>query len=157
MPPLKTRPINILWTNKDGRNVSPILVTTENATAFSSAEGGKTLNGPFNLMTISAEMRYVQPNNEQMYTYVVAGGTSLFGDQAYLAGTGYGNQDVLYSIMKAIGKEKVPVDLKFKVYEDTSLDITTAEATRWTILFMIVLPLIVAAFGMTVWFRRRHL
>ncbi|MCL2518333.1 MAG: GldG family protein [Oscillospiraceae bacterium] len=149
------RPVKILWDNYSGRNVSPILTTTNNAVAFYADDEGTTANGPFNLMTITAEMRYIQ--NDPIYTYVVAGGTSKFGDPMYLSGTGYGNQDVLYSIMKAIGKEKVPLDLQFKVYEDTSLSITTAEATRWTILFMVVLPLIVVAGGMAVWFRRRHL
>lgn len=149
-----SRPVEALWTDYDGRNVSAILTTTENAVMYSpSAE--TEVKGPFNLMVISAEMRYV--NNEQMYTYVVAGGTSQFGDAAYLSNGGYGNQDVLYSIMKALGKEKVPVKLEFKVYEDTTLKITTAEARNWTILFTVAMPAAVALLGVIVWARRRHL
>jgi hypothetical protein len=150
-----TRPVNILWTDYSGRNVTPILTTTANAETLPTSADGESQKGVFNLLTISAEMRYV--NNEPMYTYVVAGGTSKFGDPAYLSNGGYGNQDILYSIMKALGKEKVPVSLEFKVYEDTSLSLTTAQSTRWTLVFTLIIPAIVSAAGIAVWLRRRHL
>lgn len=149
-----SRPISIL-THQHGKDVSTILTTSNNAIAYSVDDDSYIAEGPFNLMVLAAEMRYV--NNEQMYTYVVAGGTSSFGDSAYLTGGKYGNRDILHSIMKALGKEKVPIGLDFKVYEDTSLEITTAQATQWTVIFSIIMPAIVAVVGIVVWARRRHL
>jgi ABC-type uncharacterized transport system. len=148
------RPIRIL-DHQHGKNVSNILKTTNNAVAYSVDDDSYIEDGPFDLMVISAEMRYV--NNEQMYTYVVAGGTSKFGDTEYLTGGKYGNRDILYSVMKSLGKEQVPIGLVFKTYEDTSLEITTAQATQWTVIFSIIMPAIVAAAGVVIWARRRHL
>lgn len=148
------RPIRIL-DHQHGKDVSTILTTTNNAIAYSVDDDSYISEGVYNLMVLSAEMRYV--NNEQMFTYVVAGGTSSFGDSAYLTGGKYGNRDILHSVMKALGKEKVPIGLDFKVYEDTSLEITTAQATQWTVIFSIVMPGIIAAAGIVVWARRRHL
>jgi ABC-type uncharacterized transport system. len=148
------RPMRIL-DHQHGKNVTNILTTSPNAVAYSVDDDSYIADGPFDLMVISAEMRYV--NNEEMFTYVVAGGTSSFGDTAYLTGGKYGNRDILHSIMKSLGKEKVPIGLDFKVYEDTSLEITTAQATQWTVIFSIIMPAIVAAAGVVIWARRRHL
>jgi hypothetical protein len=62
----------------------------------------------------------------------------------------------MYSAMKALGKDKVPLELDFKLFEDNSLDLTTAEATRWTVIFTFVMPVIVSAVGIGVWVKRRH-
>jgi len=59
--------------------------------------------------------------------------------------------------MKALGREKVPVGLDFKTFDDNSLDITTAESTRWTVIFTVVIPAIAAIGGVVVYVRRRHL
>ncbi|MFA6948460.1 MAG: hypothetical protein WCQ72_05720, partial [Eubacteriales bacterium] len=107
------------------------------------------------LLAISTELRYV--DNEEMYTYVMLGGSSEFAATTYLQSNAYGNKDILYSMMKALGREKVPVNLDFKVFEDKTLDLTTAEATRWTIVYTLVLPAIFAAAGVVVFIRRRHL
>ena len=63
----------------------------------------------------------------------------------------------MYSLMKALGREKVPVDLDFKTFDDNSLDITTAESTRWTIIYTLLLPVAVAICGIVVFVMRRHL
>ena len=148
------RPIEILWENYDSRNVSPVLSSTENAVAVNT-KTGEEQEGPFNLMALSVEMRYI--DNEPIYTYVIVSGTSQFADTSYLQTNTYGNKDIMYSLMKALGKENVPIDIDFKVFEDLALDITTAEATRTTILYTVGLPIIVAAIGIVVWARRRHL
>lgn len=148
------RPVTILETN-DSKDISCVLSTSDQAVAYSTEDGTELGKGPFNTLVLSAELRYV--DNEEMYTYVLAGGTSLFGDSTYINSNTYGNKDILYAAMKALGKEKVPADLDFKVFEDQTLDLTTAEATRWTIVFTLVLPLIAAAAGVVVFVRRRHL
>lgn len=150
-----SRPVEMLWTDYNGRNVSQVLTTTKEAKSYSTLDDSETASGPFTLMALSCELRYV--NNNEMYTYVLAGGTSLFSDAKYLESNAYGNKDILSSVMKALGKEKVPIDLDFKVFDDNSLDITTAEATKWTIVYTLLLPIIVSGLGVAVWLRRRHL
>ena len=59
-------------------------------------------------------------------------------------------------MMRAMGKIQVPVDLDFKVFDDESLDITTAEATNWTVFLTAVIPAVFLIAGIVVWIRRKH-
>ena len=86
----------------------------------------------------------------------MVGGTSLFGSDTYINSNTYGNSDIMYAAIKALGRDKVPTDLDFKLFQDDSLDITTAEATRWTGIYTLVLPIIAAVVGSYVWIKRRH-
>lgn len=150
------RPIEISKTAANsGKNVSVVLQTSKDAQAFSTAENEVIQTGDIPLMVLSAEMRYV--DNEDMYTYVAVCGTSQFGDSSFISSNSYGNKDIMYSLMKALGREKVPVGLDFKTFDDNSLDITTAESTRWTVIFTVVIPAIAAIGGVVVYVRRRHL
>lgn len=150
-----SRPVVTSEPLSSSANVSIVLTTSDGAMAYSTETGEEMGKAPYNLLAISAELRYV--DNEEMYTYVMLGGSSEFAATSYLQSNAYGNKDILYSMMKALGREKVPVDLDFKVFEDKTLDLTTAEATRWTIVYTLVLPAIIAAAGVAVFIRRRHL
>ncbi len=150
------RPIEISKTAANsGKNVSVVLYSSDDAQAYSTTDDAVVQTGDIPLMVLSTEMRYV--DNEDMYTYVVACGTSQFGDATYLQSNSYGNKDIMFSLMKALGREKVPAEIDFKVFDDYSLDITTAESTRWTVIFTLVIPMIAAVGGIVVYVRRRHL
>ena len=58
--------------------------------------------------------------------------------------------------MKATGRDKILANIEFKVFDDTSLDITTAQANDWTVASVLVLPAIAAAAGLVIWVRRKH-
>ena len=151
-----SRPIEISKTAANsGKNVSVVLKSSPSAQAYSTKDDAVVQNGDIPLMVLSCESRYV--NNEQMFTYVCVCGTSQFGDPTYISSNSYGNRDIMYSLMKALGREKVPVDLDFKTFDDNSLDITTAESTRWTIIYTLLLPAAAAICGIVVFVRRRHL
>ncbi|MHB1154211.1 MAG: Gldg family protein [Eubacteriales bacterium] len=155
-----TMPIEILWENRTidqgSRTVSPVLVSSNTAQAFGfENENEVTAAGAFNLVTISQDSVYV--DNEPFTSYVLAVGTTNFTNQDYLASNAYGNADIIYSAMKAMGREKVPLNIDFRLFENKSLDITAAQANAWTIVYTAVIPVIVLVCGSVVWFKRRHL
>ena len=76
--------------------------------------------GVYNLMTISRETRMV--NNIPRYNYVLVAGTKSFTDDKYVGNPAYGNGDIIYAATKAFGKETVPIDIDFKVFDQTALD-----------------------------------
>ena len=59
--------------------------------------------------------------------------------------------------MKNFCRKTVPVDINFKMFDDESLDITTAEATRWTVIYTVFLPAAVFVIAVVVFVRRRNL
>lgn len=108
----------------------------------------------YGLMTITQETRVV--DNEYYTSYVLAAGTADFTVSQYLLSNVYANSDVLYACMRAFGKERVPADIDFKVFNDYELDITTDEANNWTYGLIITMPVIILASSVVVSIRRKY-
>ena len=153
-------PINILWGQHNSINVSPVLLSKDSARAYSISDNSVVLSGSMNLMTLSVK-ETVSENNEKSYKYVLACGTPNFTNEKYLNGNTYANSDIIFQVMRAFGKDYgkdvVPIDLDFKVFDDRSLDITLSEANTVTVLLSVLMPVIVLGIGVAVWARRRHL
>jgi len=153
------RPIKLLYDRKDSRDTSVVLQTSSEKTAVAleldapmEAEGEP---GVYNLLTISRETRMI--NNVPIYNYVMVAGTKSFTDDKYIGNPAYGNGDIIYAAMKAFGKETVPINIDFKVFDETALNLTTQEANTWSVLVTAFLPCCVLVAGCVVYFRRRHL
>jgi len=151
-----TMPIEILWEEGGSlsgtRTVSPVITSYESAQAVQNNEVVE--RGEFNLMTISQESRII--DNEYYYSYVIVSGSSNFANANYVLSNAYANADILSAAMKATGRDKILANIEFKVFDDTSLDITTAQANDWTVASVLVLPAVAAAAGLVIWVRRKH-
>lgn len=148
-------PIQILFTEGGGltgsRQVSPVLLSSATAEVI---QGGTVVSTgkQENLMTISREIRII--DNDYYYSYVIACGSSSYGN--YIVSNTYANKDILYSAMRAVGKEKVPADLRFKVFQTYDLDITTAAANQWTLVLTLALPIVIGLCGTVIYIRRKN-
>ncbi len=143
--------------NNIERNISPVLTSSAKAIAMQNGEqiSSATDIDKYNLMTFTYEKTLI--DNDPYFSYVLACGSANFADQAYVTSNTYANRDILYSALRAMGKDKVPVDIDYKILTDTSIeDITTAEATGWTWGLTLVLPLLSLLAGFVVVIRRRH-
>lgn len=155
------RPVNRLWDSKDGRITSTAVYTSSGAEKY--VDGEKVDSGRYPLIVLSRESRYVyetDANGERSQVlhsnYVFACGSKYLTSSDYLEKKAYGNSDILYAMMRQMGKTQVPADLKFKVFDDESLNITTAQATNWTIFLTAVIPACFLVAGAVVWIRRKH-
>ncbi len=149
-------PLETLWSERNSRYVSSVLRTTNNAEAYSTENEDTVIRkGPFDLMLISTERQLI--DNEEYYNHVLVAGSSKFIDDSYINSGSYGNSDIMYSVMKAMGKTTVPCDIKLKTFDDESLDITTAQANTWTMVLVSAVPAMVCIAGVVVFIRRRHL
>lgn len=150
-------PLKLLWEradNLDGvREVSPVLSAHDGAVAV-GANGEETDASGAPLMILSRETRV--ENNEYMYSYVLACGSADYNNSEYLNAKSYANRDILYSAMRITGRERVLADIEPKVLDDTSIDITTAQANNWTVALATVLPVVIIACGAVVWVRRKN-
>jgi ABC-type uncharacterized transport system. len=148
-------PIELLFETGGGlsgsRDVSAVLLSSPEAQVI---ENGEVIEEGVqqNLMTISRETRII--DNEYYYSYVIACGSSNYSN--YLVSNTYANRDILYSAMRATGKEKVPAEFKYKVFETHNLDITTAESNQWTIMLTIALPAVIGICGAILHVKRKH-
>ena len=81
----------------------------------------------------------------------------MFADETYLNSNAYANNDIIYNMMLTMGVEKVPVEIPYKKFDSSTLDITTSTATVYTVVLAVVLPLAVLVTGLVVCTRRKHL
>lgn len=141
--------------NNVSRDLSAMLLASPTAVA---TVDGKTVDskGGYNLMVVSRDTRII--DNESYYSYVIAAGTSNFTAFEYLSSNVYANEEILYSTLRATGREKVPAGIDFKVFKETKIeDMTTAEATRWTVGLVTVLPAAALLTGLYIVVRRKYL
>lgn len=146
-------PIRLTFTENGARTVSSVLTSSKDA-VICDEDGVIVDSGTYNLMTLSRETRYV--DNQAQYSYVLAAGTTNFATYEYIGQKAYSNSDILYAAMKQMGKERVPLDLDFKPFDDTSLDITSSEATSWAVVMITVLPLLALIVCAVILVRRKH-
>lgn len=149
-------PLEILW-EKDpslegSKVVSPVLFSHD--TAQKIQNGDAVSSGIQPLMTISRESRV--ENNEYYYSYVLVSGSADYTDPAYLLSNTYANSDILYNTMRLTGRDRILADIEMKVLDDTSMDITTAQANRWTVALTVTLPVLIGIVGLAVHIRRRN-
>lgn len=152
-------PIDILWEDRwfavgqGERDASPVLTSTAYAEAIAS--GLSLGTDTYNLVTLSRESRY--DSNTLRYSYVFASGSTLFADEAYLNSNAYANNDIIYKMMLTMGVDKVPVEIPYRKFDSSTLDITTKTATAYTVVLAVVVPLAVLGAGLVVCTRRKHL
>ena len=151
-------PITLTFESRNSRQTSAVLTTSSEKTARAFYNGTDDTEGIpdlYTLMAVSVEIRYV--DNNPITNYVLAAGTAAFSDDDYISSNFYANRDIIFTTMKTFGKRTVPMDIDFKMFEDEGLDITSAEANRYTVLDVAVLPLIVFVVALVVYIRRRGL
>jgi len=134
---------------------SHVLTTSENGEFYK--DGVLDYTGEIGLMTLAARNTIV--NNEERSNYILVSGSSAFASSENLETnfSKYANSDILFAAMLAMGKDKVPDAVEFKQFEDTSLNLTVAQANNWTLVFAVVIPVILMIAGVVVYFRRKHL
>ena len=59
--------------------------------------------------------------------------------------------------MRAMGREKVPAEIDFRVFEDETLDVTQQQATTWTVILTALIPSIVLVCGVVMFVKRKNL
>lgn len=152
--------------NVDGtyRKVYDVFTTGENAVAMANGQqvAKASAVNPLKLMTVSTESRMVV-ENETLGTgmnetsYVIACGSTDFASQSLLQSNSYGNSTFLEYALRTVGKEPVPVGVKFKPFGDYTIDtITTSEATQYTVVLTVVPALLALGSGIFVIVRRKN-
>ncbi len=144
-------PVNLLFDYKNSRQTSVVLYTHNTAERY--VDGKRVENGKYPLVTLTREAQII--DNTYHYSNVFVIGSKYFIADGYLDQK-YGNQDIIYTMMRYMGKKQVPINLDFKVFEDESLVITTAESGSWTLALTLIPAICLAAAGIIVFIRRKH-
>lgn len=155
-------PVNILWEENtlESGSKQVFSVLSSYDTAELIRDGKTDSTGSRSLMAISRDKIIVNNENsinaDYIYSYVFASGSPSFVSNNYLTSNSYGNSDILYAAMRAVGRENLLADLKYKAFDDVELTITTAQSTRWTVVIAVIPPAIIAIAGIVVRIKRKN-
>ncbi len=146
------------------RQIYDVFVTSENAISQANGESiaKATEINPLKLMTVSKEDREITENQDtgsyiNKTSYVFACGSTDFAHESLLQQQAYGNNTFLEYALRIIGQEPVPVGLDLNVlYDDTIDTITSAEATRFTVILTVIPATLAIACGVVVIVRRKY-
>ena len=107
-------------------------------------------------MGIMSTMRRLE-NMDEFMSHVIVLGSPDFFSHLYLASEHHGNARLLLNIFNVLsGRDENHVVITPKSFQMTRFEITKAEADRIALTFTIILPAIIIAAGLVVFFRRRY-
>ena len=158
----KSMPVNILWEEDSAENGTKQVFSV--LSSYDTAEivrDGEVEKAGKQAITAIARDKIIVNNQESynadyIYSYVFASGAPSFVSDNYLTSNSYGHADIIYAAMRAVGREHQLADLAYKPFDDTELTITTAQATRWTVVFAVIPPAIIAIGGIAVRIKRKN-
>lgn len=159
----KSRPLELLFDNHGNVKVYDLLKTSDtcyvmtNTLAEQLQESGDASlieEKPQTVMALANKFTFI--NNEQYLSNLVVFGTDYILDQSLTAQTYFNNGDYFVSIVNTIFGKEDGIYIVAKDLSSTTYDISEAKKANLRIVFMFVLPALVAASGIIVWLRRRH-
>lgn len=136
----------------------PLLVTTKNSflrvmansasQSISKVEGD--LDGPCNVAAAVSE------EHDGVETRLVVFGSSYIMEDSANANVNGSNYEMVASSLNWLAGMDSSIAISAKSYSLAYLQVTSADVNRWTIITIIVVPVIILAGGFAVWFRRRR-
>jgi hypothetical protein len=146
------KPIHVLSGIAGERAVSPVLRSSPSSVRTDGFDGTQSAPGASNLMVVAQRTQYID-NNPRTSLFLVSGSFEFL---AYLPSSSFANSDILLNAMRIMTSKRIAVDIKFKEFDSTALNMTIEEQNRWTLITILVIPSFVAVLGIVVWLRRRH-
>ena len=143
-------------------NVYDLFVSSADAVAWANGREVEKATDSERLKLMTVSTRTVLTSESYFTsvadtTYIFACGSTDFASLNMLQTNAYGNNDALLSIFRTVGKELTPIGLRPKPFDDTTIDvITTAEATRYTVILALVPAVASLLAGVVVLVRRKN-
>ena len=134
---------------KGSRTRVDLFVGSSNAKAYAMGEALPGYEGPLALMTLTTDAT--------TGAQVMVCGSTEYALEAYLESAVFGNNDVLLSVMKQMGKEDVLIGLRYKPFSTTKISsITTSQMLRWTLGLSLTPAVVILAVSTFVLVRRKY-
>lgn len=157
------RPLELLFDSHGNVKTYDLLKTSETGFILTSEmaqelqETGDVANlqeGPVTVMALANKYTFI--NNEQYLSNLLVLGSDYILNQSLTEQTYYNNGDYFVSIVNTIFGKEDGIYIVAKDLSSTTFERNEAAANSLRIVFMFLLPAVVAAAGIIVWLRRRH-
>ena len=132
-------------------SISPIVVSSENAVVMA---GGELAAVPYvPLMTLSRYTKLIDSREVSGNAVICA--SSAFIDE--LETPSFANADLFRSMLSRMGNENASLEIDYKVLDESSLEVTSADAKSMRTKLAVIVPVIIAVIGIAVFIKRKYL
>lgn len=153
----QTRPLNLLFDSRDYQTTTTLLTTASGAQYVSDPDAAinTDTDAAANCPILAVGSRLVKNSSTESHI-IVSGSYKIISDE-YIDST-YGNGEYFMQIINYFSEDANSFIIYPKSMESSILSFSNTSAkTVLFIVFIIVIPLIVAALGVAVYFKRRHM
>lgn len=155
-----SRPISIRFDNLGNVSTKILLKTSETGCIVTremreSGDASQLSSQSVNVMALANKYVFDANNNIVLSNLVVVGTDDIL-NKGVTEQTYYNNGDYFVSIVNVISGKENGISIVAKDLSSATFDKNEATTSKLRIVFMFVLPALVAAAGITVWLKRRH-
>ena len=152
-----SKPIDILWEERDIRTVTSLLTTADTAfkhtaSAETSDDESEDATGKFNVMTLTRKRNTNQPIEESSDVLVTS-----FGFTRFLYDSSYGNDALITSILESMQEKSDPVTIVKKDLSTEVIDLSNNQVKTFALVFSILFPAVIIGVGTFVFVKRKNL
>ncbi|MBQ7399293.1 MAG: Gldg family protein [Clostridia bacterium] len=143
--------MNIPKSQVGSMSISPIVTSSENAIVWVENEFQAVPYVP--LMTLSKYTKLVD-SKEYSGNAVISASSSFLNE---LDNPSFANADLFKNMLSKMGNSYAALDIDFKVLDESTIEVTTADADGMMKKLAIVIPVIIAVAGIAVFIKRKYL
>lgn len=149
----QSRPVNFVDTGNSSLEVYKLLLSSDSAF---TAQTQPLVEGQIKVIKNEKQCYAALSIDRSTDSGAAVFGTSSFAEDQFMAYKQYANQDVILTLFNKISNKTPEIRIEPKVIAAKGFEITQAEkkVLKWT--FILVIPLIVAAVGVTVTLKRKR-
>jgi len=151
-----SRPITILFNERNARTVTPLLQTSELSGIY--PEDGnlseENLTGPHPVLTLTTEIRYQAATPMRSHVLVSSSLTSF--NQNVLSEVNFANSEYFLNLMNTLADREDTIRIQDKSFRMATIQVTADFIRNLLIIVVVILPLGVLSSGIFVWLRRRY-
>ncbi|MBQ5331877.1 MAG: GldG family protein [Oscillospiraceae bacterium] len=158
----QSRPLTLLFENKDTRSTVPLLQTKDTAFIMTdevqqAIKNGDTAGINYGVQTTMALGRkYIfDEENQMVFSNVLVIGSSETLDESFTSTTYFNNGDYFISVVNTMAGKNSGISIVAKDLGADSFDIDSGTANRYFTLFIVIIPVAVLIIGTVVFIRRR--
>lgn len=158
----QSRPLTLLFENKDTRSTVPLLQTKDTAFIMTdeiqqAIQSGDASGINYGVQTTMALGRkYIfDEENKMVFSNVLVIGSSETLDESFTSTTYFNNGDYFISVVNTMAGKNSGISIVAKDLGSDTFDIDSGTANRYFTLFIIIIPAVVIIIGIVVFIRRR--
>ncbi|MCI7768297.1 MAG: GldG family protein [Oscillospiraceae bacterium] len=158
----QSRPLTLLFENKDTRSTVPLLQTKDTAFIMTDEVQQAIKNGDSSGInygvqtTMALGRKYIfDEENNMVFSNVLVIGSSETLDESFTSTTYFNNGDYFISVVNTMAGKNSGISIVAKDLGSDSFDIDSGTANKYFTLFIIIIPVAVVIIGIVVFIRRR--